>query len=655
MRSSTKNTIISILECSLITFVITSCVFIFLRVFKAEGFPSLLLSWTILSCILLFISFRLNKVPSLLPIIIRIFTSLLIVTAGIFLLLQLGATQRSLAEAWLDYARKGTAFGFFSFFAAEIYAIMLIFSFVFISNRQYLTGISIFFTVNFLCIGIISGQQIYLIFAVLFLICPLLYKKRWQSFIFPFVCAAIITSVVAITEFQKGYSFTSEISFDSSNIMQTVAPDFPLMIHIPGYGFSANAAKPLNSVSLSARPIFELKGNPYQTYYFITDKFSAWYGSYWNHEYYDSDEMPVNLFFGKEGKNSISKDTQMIHMRLVEDFYSVIPFTSDTNGILLPDEYKERTITPVTTNTLEISPEIIRGTDIFLLLDKNNEKQKAELSESENLESEVSDIPPKVQLLANEVYEKSILEASSDTEKAEIDNIYIKKILSYLKDGFTYSLDTPIAPANKNSIEYFLFESKTGFCTWYATAFTLLMQSQYIPCHMVEGFRTTLNDKGQGSITGLQDHSWPEVFIDGNWKIFEPTPVYTTDNPYAFINSNDKKTLKLFSNNQKTTEESKQNTNFVNFLSSKCMTAILIITLFLIFVATIIFFVIYKKPEKRLVRHAKRIVKKYMRKGISSPSEIGWIEWKYQALKIDNENQNAIEKIANTMIHNLYD
>lgn len=43
---------------------------------------------------------------------------------------------------------------------------------------------------------------------------------------------------------------------------------------------------------------------------------------------------------------------------------------------------------------------------------------------------------------------------------------YIQKIVSYLKDNYTYTLKPGRVPEGKSVVEYFLRESKRGYCTY---------------------------------------------------------------------------------------------------------------------------------------------------------------------------------------------
>ena len=104
----------------------------------------------------------------------------------------------------------------------------------------------------------------------------------------------------------------------------------------------------------------------------------------------------------------------------------------------------------------------------------------------------------------------------SDLEKA-------RKLERYFSEnGFIYSLD--YVPSD-NSIDYFVFESKTGYCAGYATAMTLMARAAGLPARYVEGFAAfEKNEEGQMVIRDGYAHAFVEVYIPGaGWLTFDPT------------------------------------------------------------------------------------------------------------------------------------
>ena len=74
-------------------------------------------------------------------------------------------------------------------------------------------------------------------------------------------------------------------------------------------------------------------------------------------------------------------------------------------------------------------------------------------------------------------------------------------------------------------LDYFLLESRQGYCTYFATAFVLLARAEGIPARYVQGFCVPVEGNGETVVLSGMAHSWPEVYIDGvGWIPFEPTP-----------------------------------------------------------------------------------------------------------------------------------
>ena len=121
-------------------------------------------------------------------------------------------------------------------------------------------------------------------------------------------------------------------------------------------------------------------------------------------------------------------------------------------------------------------------------------------------------ISPKLKSWANEKYFNS----TNDKD-------YLDKILNEFKENdFYYSL-TPASLGN--NYEKFFFETKTGYCEYYAGTFAILARIVGIPSRIVTGYYGgSYNDLGDFYTFKQQDaHSWVEVFIEGKWIHYDPT------------------------------------------------------------------------------------------------------------------------------------
>lgn len=111
-------------------------------------------------------------------------------------------------------------------------------------------------------------------------------------------------------------------------------------------------------------------------------------------------------------------------------------------------------------------------------------------------------------------------------------NIYtaLKALEQHLNNTsiFTYSLKNQPVPDNIDIISW-LLQTRQGYCTYYATAMTIMARMLGIPARMVNGFSQGVYDptSGQFVVDGTDAHSWVQAFIPNyGWINFDPTPGY---------------------------------------------------------------------------------------------------------------------------------
>ena len=101
----------------------------------------------------------------------------------------------------------------------------------------------------------------------------------------------------------------------------------------------------------------------------------------------------------------------------------------------------------------------------------------------------------------------------------------VDKALSYFRtQPFFYTLNPPLLIGDV--VDEFLFESRRGFCEFYAAAFTVLMRAAGIPTRIVTGYQGgDLNPLGDYVIVRQRDaHAWSEVWLEGRgWVRVDPT------------------------------------------------------------------------------------------------------------------------------------
>jgi transglutaminase-like putative cysteine protease len=90
--------------------------------------------------------------------------------------------------------------------------------------------------------------------------------------------------------------------------------------------------------------------------------------------------------------------------------------------------------------------------------------------------------------------------------------------------GFVYSLTPPLL--NYDSVDDFIFNTRSGFCGHYASAFVTLMRGAGVPARVVTGYLGgEWNPIGGYFVVRQSDaHSWAEVWLDGRgWMRVDPT------------------------------------------------------------------------------------------------------------------------------------
>lgn len=114
-------------------------------------------------------------------------------------------------------------------------------------------------------------------------------------------------------------------------------------------------------------------------------------------------------------------------------------------------------------------------------------------------------------------------DADSDYERLMI---LQNELQSYSYNASPGSLPKEIKTASA-FLDYFMLETKAGYCTYFATAFTLLARSMGLPARYVQGYYIPTKANSTLIITSDLAHAWPEVYLEGiGWLQFEPTPGY---------------------------------------------------------------------------------------------------------------------------------
>ena len=96
---------------------------------------------------------------------------------------------------------------------------------------------------------------------------------------------------------------------------------------------------------------------------------------------------------------------------------------------------------------------------------------------------------------------------------------------NYLRRNYRYNLDVQEPPDGVDFIAWFLIGERQGYCTYFASAMTMLCRIAGLPARYVTGYVALPDESGVTVVTGEHAHAWTEVYLNGfGWLAFDPTP-----------------------------------------------------------------------------------------------------------------------------------
>jgi transglutaminase-like putative cysteine protease len=99
-------------------------------------------------------------------------------------------------------------------------------------------------------------------------------------------------------------------------------------------------------------------------------------------------------------------------------------------------------------------------------------------------------------------------------------------LVNYL-NSLNYNVNPPAPPEGRDEIDFFLFDSKSGYCVHFSSSLALMLRSLGIPTRVVTGYIGGEFDPASNSwiVKGSAAHAWTQVYFTGlGWVDFEPTP-----------------------------------------------------------------------------------------------------------------------------------
>ncbi len=110
-------------------------------------------------------------------------------------------------------------------------------------------------------------------------------------------------------------------------------------------------------------------------------------------------------------------------------------------------------------------------------------------------------------------------------------DIAAKLVAKEVSAAATYTTEPGAQPQNRDFVEYFLTQSKKGYCTHFASATTAMLRALGIPSRYVEGYivgQSTFGSDGWADVSAKKAHAWSEIWLpDVGWVPVESTPAGT--------------------------------------------------------------------------------------------------------------------------------
>jgi transglutaminase-like putative cysteine protease len=111
------------------------------------------------------------------------------------------------------------------------------------------------------------------------------------------------------------------------------------------------------------------------------------------------------------------------------------------------------------------------------------------------------------------------------TRDIALDEDKLDAIREHLDHDYRYSL-TLVRDADDPLLD-FLFRQRVGYCTYFATAMTMLARASGIPARLVTGYRVAEWSPiaREYVVREKNAHAWVEAWENGEWHTYDPTPI----------------------------------------------------------------------------------------------------------------------------------
>jgi transglutaminase-like putative cysteine protease len=179
-----------------------------------------------------------------------------------------------------------------------------------------------------------------------------------------------------------------------------------------------------------------------------------------------------------------------------------------------------------------INPSVIRPLAPIATGDEYSVQSSISVASAPYLRSNSTDYPAWVKALSLQlpasVTTRTRQQAQEIVRQAGATTNYdkAKAVERWLRTNIKYNETLPNPPANRDLVDWVLFDQKQGYCTYYASAMIVMLRTLGIPARMAAGFAQGQYDQATDTyvVRERDAHTWVEVYFpQAGWVEFEPT------------------------------------------------------------------------------------------------------------------------------------
>ncbi len=271
-------------------------------------------------------------------------------------------------------------------------------------------------------------------------------------------------------------------------------------------------------VQLSQRVVMEVQSE--EPYYWRGATYDTWTGRDW----LSNDKFPVN----RSEKQAILPQRFALRKRTKLSF-EINQSRSDL--IYTPDEPAQlsipyKVLTRAGDGTLS-DYSSLRAKKPAIPSLKYSVEAYASIAGAQDLRDAPTDIPDWVKRYTQLPDTPQRVRDLSNTLTRRFNTSYDKAVaIEQFLRRYPYTLDVKAPPADRDAVEYFLFDLRQGYCDYFASTMVVLLRAQGIPARLATGYVAGKFDNNTRKfvVTEEEAHSWPEVYFPNyGWMPFEPS------------------------------------------------------------------------------------------------------------------------------------